>query len=127
MRTVPFLAPLAFALAASVVVLAPSPVAAQEASTSRVISLAQVERSALEQQPQVLVARAATSVAQAQADQARAPLLPQVTGTAGYTRQTGNFVPRPGAIPNASGGPSGWIFPVVRLLERRARGFAAPL
>jgi outer membrane protein len=55
-----------------------------------VISLAQAEQIALEQQPQVLVARAATSVARAQADQARAPLLPQVSAVAGYTRETAN-------------------------------------
>ena len=47
------------------------------------LTLAQVERAALEQQPQMLVARAPPSVAEGQADQARAPLLPQVTGTAG--------------------------------------------
>jgi outer membrane protein len=82
----------------TVALLLPSAAHAQEGtaapSAPRVISLAQVERSALEQQPQVLVARAATSVARAQADQAFAPLLPQVTGTAAYTRQTGNCVPR---------------------------------
>jgi outer membrane protein len=85
---------------------APSPPAVQ--SAGRVLTLAEVERVAMQQQPQVLVARAATSVAEAQADQARAPMLPQVTGTASYTRETGNFAPRPGFLPsNATAGAAG--------------------
>jgi outer membrane protein len=71
------------------------------------MTLAEVERIAAEQQPQLLVARANTHTAVAQAEQARAPLLPQVTGTAAYTRQTGNFVPRPGVIPGAGAVPTG--------------------
>jgi outer membrane protein len=80
------------------------------ATRQRVLTLAQVERVAMAQQPQVLVARAQTSIAEAQAEQAGAPLLPQVMGTAQYQRTTGNFVPRPGAIPAGVGGatPSGW-------------------
>jgi outer membrane protein len=71
----------------------------------RTVRLSDVERAALERQPQVLVARAATSVAEAQVEQARSPLLPQVVGTAAYTRQTGNFAPRPGvATPQAAQG-----------------------
>jgi outer membrane protein len=85
---------------------APSPPAVQPAA--RMLTLAEVERVALQQQPQVLVAHAATSVAEAQADQARAPMLPQVTGTASYTRETGNFAPRPGGLPaGATGGAGG--------------------
>jgi outer membrane protein len=64
----------------------------------RVLTLAQVQQLAM-RQPQMLVARAQTDVAVAQADQARAPLLPQVTGTAQYTRETGNYVSRPGFVP----------------------------
>jgi outer membrane protein len=94
---------LAFALALAGVALAPRQAGAQEAS-ARVVSLAQAERAALAQQPQMLVARAATGAAEAQADAARAPLLPQVTGTASYTRETGNFAPRPGAIPGGGNG-----------------------
>jgi len=71
--------------------LAPSSARAEGA---RVLSLAEVERAA-QHQPQVLVARAATGVAQGQADQARAPLLPQVTATAQYTRETGNYASSP--------------------------------
>lgn len=61
---------------------------------ARVLSLAEVERAA-QRQPQVLVAHAATDIAQGQADQARAPLLPQVTATAQYTRETGNYASNP--------------------------------
>jgi outer membrane protein len=74
-------------------------------SAMRSVTLPELERAALARQPQILVARAATSVAEAQAEQARSPLLPQVTGTASYTRQTGNFVPRAGvAVPSAAAG-----------------------
>jgi outer membrane protein len=66
---------------------------------ARVLTLAQVERAAIEQQPQVLLARAQTGVAEASADQVRAPLLPQVVATAQYTRLTTNFAPRPGSVP----------------------------
>jgi outer membrane protein len=58
----------------------------------RVLSLGQVEQVALSHQPQVLVARAATNTAVALADQARAPLLPQVSATAEYV--VGNTLPR---------------------------------
>jgi outer membrane protein len=47
----------------------------------------------------VALARAQTRAAEASADQAFAPLLPQVTATASYQRATGNFVQRPGALP----------------------------
>jgi outer membrane protein len=73
---------------------------AESTSTlARQLTLAEVERVALEQQPQVLLARAQTGVAEASADQVRAPLLPQVVGTAQYTRLTTNFAPRPGSVP----------------------------
>src|SRR5579863_14666 len=76
------------------------------APPTRVMTLAEAERSALERQPQALVARAATGVAEAQADQARSPLLPQVTGTASYTRRTGNLAP--GALVGVNGSAAGW-------------------
>jgi len=63
--------------------------------SERVLTLAEVERAAALQQPQMLVARAATDIAEGQADQARAPLLPQVTATAQYTRETLNLAPPP--------------------------------
>jgi outer membrane protein len=74
------------------------------------VTLTEVEKAALERQPQLLVARAVTNVAQAQADQARSPLLPQVTGTASYTRRTGNFAPGAIVVPSGvnSPGAPGW-------------------
>jgi outer membrane protein len=83
---------------------------AAPAAQKRVVTLAQAERAALEQQPQMRVARAATDLAQGQADQARAPLLPQVTGTAGYTRETGNFALRPGVASNPLSPAGGSLF-----------------
>jgi outer membrane protein len=83
----------------------PSPATATGAH--RVLGLPEIERAALTLQPQLVAAKANTNVAIAQADQARAPLLPQVIGNASYTRETGNFAPRPGAIPGASGPAAG--------------------
>src|SRR5579872_7391622 len=68
-----------------------------------VLSLAQAERAALQSQPQVLAARAQTQIAEGAAEQTRAPLYPQITATAQYQRSTGNFAPRPGAIPGGTG------------------------
>jgi outer membrane protein len=65
----------------------------------RVFTLADAERVARAQQPQGLIARAATNIAEGQSEQVRAPLLPQLTGTATYTRETGNYAPRPGVVP----------------------------
>jgi outer membrane protein len=98
------------ALSAQLAVIAPEIAEAQDVSSQpgapvpaeRVVTLAEVEASAMARQPQVLVARAATRVAEAQAEQARSPLLPQVSATASYTLQTGNFAPRPGAIPSTT-------------------------
>jgi outer membrane protein len=70
----------------------------------RVLGLAELERIALAQQPQMLAAHAQTRIAEAGAEIARSPLLPQVTGIAQYTRETGNFAPRPGAVPAATAG-----------------------
>ena len=78
-------------LVAALTMLAPS---LARADGARVLTLAEVERAA-ERQPQVMVARAATSIAQGQADQARAPLLPQISATAQYTRETGNYAANP--------------------------------
>jgi outer membrane protein len=69
-----------------------------------VLALADIERIALAQQPQILAAEAQTRIASGGAEIARAPLLPQVTGLAQYTRETGNYAPRPGAVPTVTGG-----------------------
>jgi outer membrane protein len=68
---------------------------------ARILTLAEAERAAVERQPQLLVARAQTASATAQAEQTGAPLLPQVNASAQYQRSTGNFAPRPGAFPSA--------------------------
>jgi outer membrane protein len=72
----------------------------------RILGLAEVERTALQVQPLLRAARATTSVAEAQAEQFRAPLLPQVVGSAAYTRETGNLAPHPG-VSFAPGAPVG--------------------
>jgi len=64
-----------------------------------VLTLADAERNAREHQPQLAQARFTTDAASARADEARAPLLPQVTGSAAYQRTTSNFVARPGQNP----------------------------
>jgi outer membrane protein len=65
----------------------------------RVLTLAQALQTAQQHQPQLWQARANAEAAGARADELRAPLLPQVTATAGYQRGTANFVARPGAVP----------------------------
>lgn len=80
--------------------LAPPP-QGTAASGKPVLTLAEAERSARERQPQLQQARSLTGAASARADEARAPLLPQVTGSALYERTTGNFAPRPGQLPSS--------------------------
>jgi outer membrane protein len=98
----------ALLLAAALALAQPlSPAAPPQASASAepprpVLTLADAERNAREHQPQLAQARASTEAASARADEARAPLLPQVTGSASYQRTTGNFAPRPGAIPSTT-------------------------
>jgi outer membrane protein len=81
----------------------PSPPAAPPAQ--RILGLAEVERTALQVQPLLRAARATTNVAEAQAEQARSPLLPQVIGSAAYTRETANIQPRPGYGTTTTGAP----------------------
>lgn len=70
-------------------------------TSSRVLSLHDAVQTARGSQPQLWQARANTAVAQARADEARAPILPQLTGTASYQRATANFVLRPGSVPSS--------------------------
>jgi outer membrane protein len=76
-------------------------------ASPRVLTLVAVERAALEQQPQIRVARAQTAVAAATADEVRAPLLPQVTGSAQYAHEWGNYHPLGTTATTASGGGLG--------------------
>jgi outer membrane protein len=70
------------------------------AAQAEVITLEAAIKTAHVAQPQLRQARAQTDVFRARADVARAPLLPQVNGNAGYQRTTSNFVLRPGQNPN---------------------------
>jgi len=63
------------------------------------LTLADAETTTLAHQPQLRVARAATDAALARANEARAPILPQVNGVASYQRTTANFAARPGSVP----------------------------
>jgi outer membrane protein len=64
----------------------------------RTLTLQQATEIALREQPQLRVAHAQAEAASARADEARAPLLPQVTGTATYQRATANVAARAGAV-----------------------------
>jgi outer membrane protein len=77
-----------------------------DAPSTLALSLADAERAATTEQPQVILARTQTAAADARAREARAPLLPQLTGTGQYLRETGNFAPRPGATPTATNATS---------------------
>src|SRR5438105_9130556 len=65
-------------------------------ATARVLTLDEAVQTARAHQPQLRQAQASTDAARAIADEARAPLLPQVAATAGYQRGTANFIARPG-------------------------------
>lgn len=69
------------------------------AASQRVLRLEDALRIARERQPSLRQAQAEIDLAEARVQQTLAPLLPQITGTAGYQRTTGNFVPRPGQVP----------------------------
>jgi outer membrane protein len=77
----------------------PPPDKTQE--TTRVLTLVAAERAALEEQPQLRVARAQTAVAIAAAEELRSPLLPQVTGLAQYGHEWGSFRPIGGSSGSA--------------------------
>lgn len=88
----------AFAQTASAPAAPPSPdvqvqmpVPDKTPDTGRVLTLPAAEHAALEEQPQLRVARAQTAVAQAAAEQLKSPLLPQVTGLAQYGHEWGSF------------------------------------
>jgi outer membrane protein len=79
-----------------------APVAAPAQPAPRVLGLLEAIRTALDHQPQLLQARAASEAASARSDEARSSLLPQVSGSAAYQRSTYNFAPRPGQNPAGS-------------------------
>jgi outer membrane protein len=65
-------------------------------ATETVVHLADALRAARAHHPALDVARGTLTTAEGQADYARAALLPQLNGSASYTRATSNFVPQPG-------------------------------
>ena len=69
-------------------------------AAGRILTLEQALATARERQPQLRQARAASEAAGARAGQAFAPLLPQISATAGYLRTTANPFPRPGSAPD---------------------------
>lgn len=77
---------------------------AEEASAPHTLTLEAALARGRASNPSVRVAAAEHEAGDARADRARAPLLPQLTGTASYARTTGNFIPRPGQLPSTSTG-----------------------
>jgi outer membrane protein len=71
---------------------------------ARILSLSAALDTASAHQPQLRQAHADLAAARARTDQARAPLLPQLSGTASYQRTTANFVARPGFVPSSATG-----------------------
>jgi outer membrane protein len=65
----------------------------------RTLTLAQAVAQALAHQPQLAASRAQAAATLAGAQQSRAALLPQLAGTAAYSRSTANYVLRPGSLP----------------------------
>jgi len=75
------------------------PAALQRKLESGVITLEDATRITWESQPQIRQARANTAAAEARADEARAPLLPQLYSVSyTYERTTSNFTPHPGYL-----------------------------
>jgi outer membrane protein len=70
----------------------------------RVVTLDEAIQTARAHQPQLRQARANTEAASAVADEARAPLLPQIAVTASYDRATANYIFRPGVPPSSLSG-----------------------
>lgn len=86
---------LALALAAA----PPAPAAPASPATPSPLSLEQALRLAREHQPALKLARAQVEAARARADEARAPLLPQLSFASSWQRTTANFKAKPGSLP----------------------------
>lgn len=71
------------------------------ASDASPLGLDQALTEAYHNNPKLLAAQATASQAEAQARLGRAPLLPQISGQAGYLRSTSNFAGSPGSVPLA--------------------------
>ena len=81
--------------------------ATTQAAAPRVLTLDEALASARAHQPQVRQAAAATAAALARADESLAPLLPQISGNAGYQRGTINYTNTANGQSTA-GGPESW-------------------
>jgi outer membrane protein len=79
------------------VLFVPGPLAM--AQGARALSLAEALDKATKNNPRLREARAAQKAAEARADIALAPMLPQVATRAAYNRTTANFLPQPGSVP----------------------------
>lgn len=99
--------PLALLLAGAPA-LAQEPAAPPAPPAARVLALDEALRIGLARQPQLRQAQATTEAARARTEQARAPLLPQVSGTASFERSDSgsrDSITFPGFVSSASGGP----------------------
>ncbi len=67
---------------------------------TQILTLEEALRLAKQSRPLIQSARATARAADARVDATLAPLLPEVSGSASYARQTGNFVARPGQLPS---------------------------
>jgi outer membrane protein len=76
-----------------------APASADGKKAGPTLTLAEALRTARIEQPTLRQAESARMLARAQADQSRAPLLPQVSGSASYSRATANFVAPAGTLP----------------------------
>ena len=92
--------------AALIVVAVGRPAAADPVELPAQLSLDEALRIGSLHQPQLRQAQALTAAADARVDEARAPLLPQISANLAYTRSTANFVPQPGSGTNAALGTS---------------------
>src|SRR6266851_4911327 len=81
------------ALVTSVLVLQAAP-----PRDMRTLTLERATQKALESQPELRVAHAQTEAATARADEALAPLLPQVNASATYLQAKGTFSPRASSL-----------------------------
>ncbi len=86
-------------------------------AVARVLTLADAVTTAEKNQPQLAQARANTLAAGARVDEARAPLLPQLSGSAVYYRRTANFAPTPGAVPKSAMNTTAYSWDTVNYIS----------
>src|SRR5689334_20950911 len=77
------------------------------AASPRVLTLQDALQTADERQPDLRAEAANVDVLWGRSDEARSPLLPQLNVAAYRQWSTGNYTPRPGALPTSVGGGTG--------------------